>query len=450
MTRHLIPTIETFSWQPPVISLLNTPPASPTKGDRYLIGIGTGAWLNKDNYIAFWEGSEWVFIAPVIGMVSYKNDTNNVIKYDGFNWNQYEFVSDDEKSSWSGKQDALGFTPENVANKRTEITDTEEDDTFASMRATKTYADSLVANLLDLRGIYDASSDAYPSDGGSGVGGTIMKGDFWYISVAGELGGVPVQVGDSVMALVDEPEQTPANWNILNSNIGYVPENVANKSTTLDTDKTSDTKYPSVKSVYDWAVGLFQTLANKVNSFQVTPDDTHYPSEKLVKDTFDTKAPIASPTFTGTVTMPTVQLGEASIILDQTLSADEKWSGITTKGTAGATLAVGDVCYLASSGKWLLNDGILDGTDTGFSKQLGICILAGNDTQATEMLLYGKIRSAAFPTFTVGSPVFLDDTAGDMTATKPSTANFVVRVLGYALSAEELMFNPSNDYSVVK
>lgn len=34
----------------------------------------------------------------------------------------------------------------------------------------------------------------------------------------------------------------------------------------------------------------YQTTANKVNSFQVTPDDTHYPSEKLVKDSLDGKS----------------------------------------------------------------------------------------------------------------------------------------------------------------
>jgi hypothetical protein len=153
--------------------------------------------------------------------------------------------------------------------------------------------------------------------------------------------------------------------------------------------------------------------------------------------------PLAGGTLTGDV-----QLGETDIKLDATLSGDEKWSGIVMAGTAGATLAVGDVCYLASSGKWLLNDGILDGTDTGFSKQLGICVLAGADTEPTEMLVYGKVRSAAFPAFTVGSPVYLSDTAGDMDVTQPSTTNFAIRVLGYAITAEDLLFNPSNDYIV--
>jgi hypothetical protein len=41
------------------------------------------------------------------------------------------------------------------------------------------------------------------------------------------------------------------------NNLGFTPENVDNKSTTLDSDKLSNIKYPSVKSVFDWAVGLF-------------------------------------------------------------------------------------------------------------------------------------------------------------------------------------------------
>jgi hypothetical protein len=45
------------------------------------------------------------------------------------------------------------------------------------------------------------------------------------------------------------------------------------------------------------------------------------------------KANIVSPTFTGTVTLPTTQLGESSIKLDAALSADGTWSGITIAGT---------------------------------------------------------------------------------------------------------------------
>lgn len=36
--------------------------------------------------------------------------------------------------------------------------------------------------------------------------------------------------------------------------LGFTPENVANKSTDVNADQGSNTKYPSVKAVYDWAV----------------------------------------------------------------------------------------------------------------------------------------------------------------------------------------------------
>ncbi len=93
--------------------------------------------------------------------------------------------------------------------------------------ATKSYADSLVVGLLDDRGNYDASGNVFPSSGGSGSAGAILKGDIWFISVAGTLGGVAVNIGDQVRALVDSPGSTAGNWAVAEANIGYVPLNQA-------------------------------------------------------------------------------------------------------------------------------------------------------------------------------------------------------------------------------
>ena len=169
---------------------------------------------------------------------------------------------------------------------------------------------------------------------------------------------------------------------------------------------------------------------------------------KKMKDDIETlvgeKLALAGGTMSGDI-----QLGETDIKLDATLSGDETWSGIVISGTAGAQLVVGEVCYLASSGKWLKVDGILDGTDTGFSKELGMCVLAASgDTEPTEILKYGKIRSAKFPALTVGSPAYLSDTAGEIVVAQPSTENFAIRIVGIAITAEDLLFNPSNDYIV--
>ena len=113
----------------------------------------------------------------------------------------------------------------------------------------RAYADSLVVGLWDDRGNFDASVNAYPSSGGSGTAGAILKGDIWTISVGGTLPTAQVVgVGDTVRALIDTPGNTQANWAIQEQNIGYVPENSANKSagTALG---TSDTLYPTQKAV---------------------------------------------------------------------------------------------------------------------------------------------------------------------------------------------------------
>ena len=207
----------------------------------------------------------------------------------------------------------------------------------------------------------------------------------------------------------------------------------------LDTG-TDDAKFATAKATKD--SHNVPNVAPSTDGKVLTSNGTDWVSEVPAGDA--TKLPLAGGTMTGDI-----QLGETDIKLDAVLSGDEKWSGIVIPVTLGSTVAQGEVCFLASDGKWDKNDGILDGTDTGFSKQLGICLVAGDDTDASEMLLYGKVRSAGFPpTFTVGAPVYLDDTAGNLVVAQPSTTNFAIRIVGYAISATDLMFNPANDWMV--
>jgi len=142
-----------------------------------------------------------------------------------------------------------------------------------------------------------------------------------------------------------------------------------------------------------------------------------------------------------------VNLGEnAGLELDAAGSADGKYSGIWISGTAGATLAFGDLCYLSSvDSRWELVDANAEATAKG---KLGMCILAAaSDGSATAMLLIGNIRAdAAFPALTVGAPVFASTTAGDIQTTAPSGAADIIRIVGHANTADELYFNPSNEY----
>lgn len=71
--------------------------------------------------------------------------------------------------------------------------------------------------------------------------------------------------------------------------------------TDLDTTpKSNKITWTSFKSLL---ATLFETLSNKVTSFQETPTDAAYPSEKLVKDSLDAKAPLDSPLFTTLVSL---------------------------------------------------------------------------------------------------------------------------------------------------
>lgn len=135
------------------------------------------------------------------------------------------------------------------------------------------------------------------------------------------------------------------------------------------------------------------------------------------------------------------------ILFDQALSADGKYSGFCIAGTAGATLAFGDLCYLAvADSRWELTDA--DSATTAGGVMLGICVLAAAaDGDATRMLLIGNVRAdTAFPTLTVGAPAYVSTTAGDIQVAQPSGEDDVIRVVGHALTADELFFNPSRDW----
>ncbi len=153
---------------------------------------------------------------------------------------------------------------------------------------------------------------------------------------------------------------------------------------------------------------------------------------------------LAGGTLTGVI-----NLGENfGLELDAALSADGKYSGIVEAGTAGATLVFGDLCYLNNDdSRWELVDANLS---DGYDKKLGVCVLAAaSDGSATTMLLWGKVRAdSVFPTFTVGAPVYMSETAGDFVVTQPSTADVAIRIMGYGNTGDELYFCPDNTWIV--
>lgn len=140
------------------------------------------------------------------------------------------------------------------------VTDATSDTKYPSVKAVVTYVGNMVSGLLDYRGGYDASGNAYPAAGGSGTAGAVMKADLWVVTVGGTpSAGVTLAVGDWLIAVVDTPAQTVANWSNFQGNYSFAPEDSANKVTSISGAST-DVQYPSAKL-------LFDQLATKVTAY---------------------------------------------------------------------------------------------------------------------------------------------------------------------------------------
>jgi len=84
---HLDSVLQGLDWQNSVLDELDTPPGSPTAGDRYLvIATATGDWVGHEDDIAEWDGSAWVFTTPNKGYAVWIEDVGSQKTYNGTNW----------------------------------------------------------------------------------------------------------------------------------------------------------------------------------------------------------------------------------------------------------------------------------------------------------------------------------------------------------------------------
>lgn len=152
----------------------------------------------------------------------------------------------------------------------------------------------------------------------------------------------------------------------------------------------------------------------------------------------------------GTMSGPITLAENAYVAHDSAMSADGKFTGECVSGTAGVALAFGDLVYLdPTDSRWELVDANAAAAADGDARGIiGICVLAAAaDGDSTNILLKGFVRAdTAFPTFTINNPVYISETAGDVTGTQPTTTDVVIRVVGFGFTADTLYFCPSSDY----
>ncbi len=107
MANYRIPVIETFAWQPPILELTNTPPGTPAKGDRYIVGgTPTGAWVGYAWFIATYDGAAWLFDQPSEGWCAWDVAADNYKRFNGTAW-QISTPPAHASSHQSGGSDAI-------------------------------------------------------------------------------------------------------------------------------------------------------------------------------------------------------------------------------------------------------------------------------------------------------------------------------------------------------
>ena len=104
------------------------------------------------------------------------------------------------------------------------------------------------------------------------------------------------------------------------------------------------------------------------------------------------------------------------------------------------SLTAGNLYYLRSDGSWALADADSETSSSGF-----LAIALGSTATTSGMLVKGYVRSTAY-TASTGAILYVSTTAGAMTQTQPSGSGDIVRVVGYAISADLIYFNPSQDW----
>jgi hypothetical protein len=98
--------IQGLSWQDPVIDEQTTPPGAPSTGDRYIVtATATGAWVGREDDIAEWDGSAWVFTTPTEGYVLRNLTTDKFRLFDGTSWGNFEATLDHGSLTGLGDDD---------------------------------------------------------------------------------------------------------------------------------------------------------------------------------------------------------------------------------------------------------------------------------------------------------------------------------------------------------
>ena len=334
-------------------------------------------------------------------------------------------------------------TKEDLSNKVTNF-GTINDTLYPTVKAVNDAITTAVIGLLDYRGSYDASTNLFPATGGSGLAGAILKGDFWICSVTGTLGGTVVTPGDLIIALVDTPAQTASNWDLIEHDLSYVPENITNKVTSISGTST-DVQYPSAKLLYD-QLALKENGGLDLRLDQTTPQSVINGKPTFSQGIFFGTTPTVGVFAEGKIYYDTTyKTLSCNIDTDVNMQIGQE-TFIRVINNSGSDMLNGQAVYITGA------SGIFPTISLAKADVVSTAYVAGVLTQninngAEGMItVRGIIHDVNTNGLTAGAEIYLSDTtAGAWTTTSPTSPSVVSRigrVIVVDATAGSILVNP--------
>ena len=118
---------------------------------------------------------------------------------------------------------------------------------------------------------------------------------------------------------------------------------------------------------------------------------------------------------------------------------DHTTTGMTAQMLAGGAIGAFDLVCIHTTTQEIV---VADASAYATARVIGIAPVAISDTATGTVLLHGFIRDDTW-NWTTGATLYLSETAGDLTATAPTTSGAFVVAIGVALEPDVVYINPS-------
>jgi hypothetical protein len=134
-----------------------------------------------------------------------------------------------------------------------------------------------------------------------------------------------------------------------------------------------------------------------------------------------------------------VGAGSSVILDDQPTASTSTGNGFVVNWSVSTSVTAGTAYVVKTDGGWTTTDADSEAKSTAMA-----AIALGSNATAG-MLLQGFFYKASHG-FNIGEPLFISNTAGALTNTRPSGNNDYVRIMGYATSTNYIYFDPDKTW----